>query len=83
MEKIKRPKKLNKGESSYQTKDSFQDNANKQFNTIYDKVDEIVEKIDSGFEGEPGPVGPPGPQRTKGKLLATICKQFRRYFVDR
>lgn len=45
MEKIKRPKKVNRGESVYLTNEHFQDYVKSQFNLIYDKLDEVIEKI--------------------------------------
>ncbi len=45
MEKIKRPKKVNRGENAYLTQEHFQDYVRNQLNTIYDKLDEIVEEI--------------------------------------
>ena len=43
MEKIERPKKVSRNESSYQSNDDFQANTNIQLTKIYDKLDEIVE----------------------------------------
>lgn len=45
MEKIKRPKKVNRGENVYLTNERFQDYVKNQFNLIFDKLDEIVEEI--------------------------------------
>lgn len=64
MEKVKRPKKTSRNESSYQTLEGFQDSANGQFKNVYDKLDEITGKIDDGFEGPPGPQGPMRTTRT-------------------
>lgn len=45
MEKIKRPKKVSRNESSYLTNEAFQESVNKQLKNIYDKLDEIVENL--------------------------------------
>ena len=45
MEKIERPKKVSRNESSYQSNDDFQANTNIQLTKIYDKLDEIVEML--------------------------------------
>ena len=45
MEKIKRPKKVSRNESSYLTNEAYQDLVNKQLKNIYDKLDEIVESL--------------------------------------
>ena len=45
MEKIERPKKLSRNESSYQSNDDFQANTNIQLTKIYDKLDEIIEML--------------------------------------
>ena len=65
MEYIKRPKKVQRAEKGYLEEKKYQDYAENQFKTIYDKFDETVDVVNSGFQGEPGPVGPPGPQRTR------------------
>lgn len=56
MEKIKRPVKLNKNDMQVLSEKNFKKNTDEQFETVYDKVDEIVDKISSGYEGPPGPV---------------------------
>lgn len=45
MEKIKRPKKVSRNESSYLKNEDFQDSANEQFKKIYDYLDIIAGKI--------------------------------------
>ena len=45
MEKIKRPKKVSRNESSYLTNEAYQDLVNNQLKNIYDKLDEIVESL--------------------------------------
>lgn len=47
MEKITRPKKVSKREKHYLTNEKYQDFAEKQFKTIYDKIDEIIEKLNN------------------------------------
>lgn len=47
MDLIKRPKKVAKQEKAYLTNEKYQDFAEKQFKEIYDKLDEIVKKINS------------------------------------
>lgn len=64
MDLIKRPKKVQRAEKGYMTNEKYQDYSEDQFKIIYDKTDEIIEKIASGYEGEQGPPGPPGPERT-------------------
>ena len=64
MEKIKRPAKVSRAEKQVLTPKNEQQNTQAQFEIVYDKVDEIIDKIASGYEGPPGPVGPPGPERT-------------------
>jgi hypothetical protein len=64
MDLIKRPKKVQRAEKGYLTNEKYQDFAESQFKIMYDKVDEISGVIESGYRGEPGPAGPPGPERT-------------------
>ncbi len=45
MEKVKRPKKVTRNESSYQSLEAFQDSVNEQLKNIYDKLDEIIESL--------------------------------------
>lgn len=47
MEKVKRPKQVPKQEKAYLTNEMYQDYAETQFKAIYDKLDEIVEKLNS------------------------------------
>lgn len=45
MEKISRPKKLSKEDRKLLSNERYQEYAEKQFKIIYDKIDEIIEKI--------------------------------------
>lgn len=47
MEKIKRPKKVEKFQKNYLSNEKYQELAESQFKIIYDKIDEIVEKLNS------------------------------------
>lgn len=47
MEKIKRPKKIEKFQQKYLSNEKFQDYTNKQLESIYEKLDEIVEKLNN------------------------------------
>ena len=47
MEKIKRPKKVNRGENAYLTNEHFQDYVRNQLDSIYNKLDEIVDKLNN------------------------------------
>lgn len=47
MDLIKRPKKVQRAEKGYLTNEKYQDFAEEQFKTIYDKIDEIIKKIES------------------------------------
>lgn len=47
MEKIKRPKKVEKFQQKYLSNEKFQDYVRKQFETIYEKLDEIVNKLNN------------------------------------
>lgn len=64
MEKIKRPVQLNKNDMQVLSEKNYKKNTDTQLNTIYDKLDEIVDVIANDFQGDPGPVGPPGPPRS-------------------
>ena len=45
MEYIKRPKKVEKSQKNYLSNEKYQEFAELQFKTIYDKIDEIVDKL--------------------------------------
>lgn len=45
MEKIKRPKKVEKAQKNYLTNEKYQEFSENQFNIIYDKIDDIIEII--------------------------------------
>lgn len=47
MDKVKRPKKVNRQEKVYLTNEKYQEYAETQFKAIYDKLDEIVENLNS------------------------------------
>lgn len=47
MEFIERPKKVTRAESSTQNNEQLQKNLQSQINNIYDKLDEIVTKLNS------------------------------------
>lgn len=47
MEKIKRPKKVEKFQQKYLSNEKFQDYTKKQFENIYDKIDEIINKLNN------------------------------------
>lgn len=47
MDKVKRPKKVNRQEKVYLTNEKYQEYAEIQFKAIYDKLDEIVENLNS------------------------------------
>ena len=47
MEKIKRPKKVDKSQKNYLSNERYQEYAENQFKAIYDKLDEIVSKLNS------------------------------------
>lgn len=47
MEKIKRPKKTNRVDSNYLSSEEYQEYAEHQFKNIYEKLDEIVNKLNS------------------------------------
>lgn len=47
MEKIKRPKKVEKFQQKYLSNEKFQDYVKRQFDSIYNKLDEIVEKLNN------------------------------------
>lgn len=47
MEYIKRPKKVQRTEKGYLEEKKYQDYAESQFKIIYDKIDEIIKKIES------------------------------------
>lgn len=47
MDLIKRPKKVQRAEKGYMTNEKYQDYSEEQFKTIYDKIDEIIKKIES------------------------------------
>ncbi len=45
IEKIKRPKNVEKSQKKYLSNERYQDNVNNQLNEIYKKLDEIVDEI--------------------------------------
>lgn len=45
MELIKRPKKVDRSDRGYLSNEKYQDYAETQFKIIYDKIDEIIKKI--------------------------------------
>ena len=45
MEKIKRPKKVEKAQKNYLSNEQYQEFSENQFKIIYDKIDEIIEII--------------------------------------
>lgn len=45
MEKIKRPKKTEKSQRGYLSNEKYQEFSESQFKVIYDKIDELIEKI--------------------------------------
>ena len=47
MEKVKRPKKVQKTQKNYLSNEKYQDFAENQFKNIYDKLDEIIEKLNN------------------------------------
>lgn len=47
MEKVKRPKQVQKTQKNYLSNEKYQDFAENQFKKIYDKLDEIVEKLNN------------------------------------
>lgn len=47
MEKVKRPKRVSKEGSSYLSNEEYQEYAEKQFKNIYEKLDEIVNKLNN------------------------------------
>ena len=50
MEKIQRPKKVNRVDKNYLTNEKYQDYAEAQFKTIYDYLDKLVTPIDFSNE---------------------------------
>lgn len=45
MEKIKRPKRIDKFQKNYLSNEKYQEYSEQQFKIIYDKIDELVEKL--------------------------------------
>lgn len=46
MDLIKRPKQVQRAEKGYLDEKKYQDYAEKQFTTIYDKIDEIIKELE-------------------------------------
>lgn len=51
MDLIKRPKQVQRAEKGYLDEKKYQDYAESQFKTIYDKTDEIIKNMDTGGSG--------------------------------
>ena len=47
MEKIKRPKVVEKSQKNHLSNEKYQEFSEQQFKNIYDKLDEIVEKMNN------------------------------------
>lgn len=47
MEKVKRPKRVSREGSNYLNNEDYQEYAEKQFKNIYEKLDEIVNKLNN------------------------------------
>ncbi len=45
MEKVKRPKRVSREGSNYLSNEDYQEYAENQFKNIYEKLDEIVKKL--------------------------------------
>lgn len=45
MEKVKRPKKVDRSQKNYLSNEKYQEFSENQFKAIYDKLDEIVERL--------------------------------------
>ena len=56
MEKIQRPKKVTRAERQVLTPKNEQQLTQEQFERTYDKLDEIVDVIANGYQGDVGPV---------------------------
>ena len=47
MEKIKRPKKVNRSQKNFLSNERYQEYSENQFKVIYDKIDEIIETLNN------------------------------------